>query len=295
MRYPILLLCLLLLAAAASAQTFRIVDDEGTPVGYANAYLPSAGTGTVADGGGNVALTAAAIVAAPDSTAVTISAVGFRDTTLALGALRRVSELPLSAVEYGLVGVEVAAEGFTDARRAGLRVRHPPLTKCLVGYDRGEFGAAFEVRRECAVDAVTLDLSYGRKADRVVEVNVYGIDSVTGKPRKRLHERPYRYTIPAEARGRYALTLPELDRAVVMGWVAVTTEILEVDATLALDTRCRGTTKHWSDADREGFNPIQQASRPKTYKHLAVNRAEDGTWTYHPIAPAIEVKLMCSK
>ena len=293
MRYSLLAVLSIATCATALAQSLRIVDGEGAPVSYANAYLPSAGTGAVADGGGRLSLNGDAVAGAPDSTSVTISAVGFRDTTLALGGLRRANTLTLAATSYALAESRIAAAAFTEARRAGLRVRHPPLTKCMVGFDQGEFGAAFEVDGECAVDVVSLDLSYGRRADRIVEVNVYALDSASGRPLSRLHDAPYRFTIPAEAEGRYALTLPEDDLAVVNGWVAVTTEILEADATLDLDTRCRGRLKGWTAEDNTAYNPVVPPRGRRSHKHLAVNRAADGTWTYHPVAPAIEVALKC--
>ena len=261
---------------------------------YANAYLPSAETGTVADEEGRISLQAQRIAAASDTTPVTISAVGFRDTTLDLGALRRQTELQLVTADYTLAEATITAAAFTAAKRAGLRVRMPPLSKCLMTAERGqEWGTAFEVGDACALDALQLDLSYRRRGPIVLELNVYAVDSATARPTARLHSVPIRHVVPPRARGRYRVPVPaDLGPIVVDGWVAVTLEQVGGGASVSLDISCKGAIvdvlRGGEAADASQMDALDLDGGPQ-----AIIRTTDGTWRFRALPPAIEAYLRC--
>ncbi len=151
-RHYFLLLALGLFCRKADAQALNgvIVDADGAPVAYANVYLPALATGDVTDPRGNFAFTAAQLTEASFTTPMTVSCIGFRDTTLSLGALRQNPRLVLAKAAYDLAEVEVRDTRlrYGKSKRMGVRALAIPGIVCMGGYHFQGLEYAVEVKTD---------------------------------------------------------------------------------------------------------------------------------------------------
>ncbi len=180
-------------AGFAEAQTCLLQDASGTPVSYANVYVPALQTGIVSSATGEVRLSPK-LATAPPTTPTTVSCIGYEDSETTLGALQTESEvcaLRLKAVAYPLAVAEVRVP------RRGQRVTYgfrKDKTRAVGQFyesdgagDRivsgAEVGNVMTVSGPWALTSVGFNVEVDTAT--LFEVNVYGF--ADGRPTERLH------------------------------------------------------------------------------------------------------------
>ena len=227
-----------------------IQTETGEPIPYANIYVPSRNTGTVADQSGNFELSNNTSIQPTDT--LKISAIGF-EHLMVLADPEVLQHIRLIPRSYELAQAEVSAspQSFSKKRTIGYK------RKLGFGFTFGgfawannetslgvEFGVQLDSKPGYRLEGLEMDLRAlkkdssnaqnnqryiigfislpPREADVVFEVNVYELDD-NGIPGEALQKEPIYWTISPRSKGKISLDLSDKP-IVVTGPVVVTLE-----------------------------------------------------------------------
>lgn len=215
-------LSLLLSALSSEAQTLTcaLVDSAGTPVPYANVYVPAIGSGTVTAADGSFAIN---VADAFPATRLRFSCIGYAEREVRLDTLQAAGGCPavVAKTDYALQAAEVTGEriAYTRERTYGSTVRRSIGTATFFGTaedeaeglrtDVGfEMGNLMRASKPWALDEITMYLKDFRGDSLVLEFNVYDVED--GRPNKPINtQRILRTVSSADVKDELTIDVSE--------------------------------------------------------------------------------------